>query len=316
MLTAVLLLVAGLALLTFSADRFVLGAARLSSLLHVSPVIVGAVVIGFGTSAPELVVTVLATLAGSQDLAFGNVVGSNTANMLLVIGAAGLFQPIRVAITTLRRELPIMLVALAALSFATYNLRVTTLDALLVLTTGVLALGFLVRVALQDRESAEVLGPEVEDFQQRTRASRTWSAALLTVLGLVGTLVGAQLLVQGATTLARALGLSEAFIGLTIVAIGTSLPELVTAVAAARRGEGDLVVGNILGSNLFNSTIVAGTAGLLATVPLDPAFRLSVLLMLGANLVGAWFLRSDRGVSRVEGGVLLALFVVVTLMVA
>jgi cation:H+ antiporter len=306
-----LLLVGGLALLTYAADRFVLGAARLSTIYRISPVIIGAIVIGFGTSAPEFVVTIIATLQGSQDLAFGNVVGSNTANMLLVVGAAGLVTPLSVASTTLRRELPLMLVAIALLTVATFNRTVTTPDALLLLAGAVVVIGIIVKVGLSDKEAAAKLEAEAAELGAG-ESPRTGSTALLTVLGLLGTLAGAQLLVTGATGVAEAIGLSQAVIGLTVVAIGTSLPELVTAVAAARRGEADLVVGNVLGSNIFNALPVAGVAGILDTVTLDEAFVPNLAFMVGACLLAAVFLRSGSRVSRVEGGVLLVVFAGVT----
>jgi cation:H+ antiporter len=302
------LLVGGLILLTFAADYFVLGAARLSTALRVSPVLIGAVVIGFGTSAPEFVVTILATLQGSQDLAFGNVVGSNTANMLLVIGMAGLVHPLSVEIVTMRREVPLMLVSVVLLAVATYNRTVTTADALLLVVGGIVVIGLIIKVGLADRAAAERLQAEVAEYEHN-EGPTIGRSAVVAVLGLVGTLAGAQLLVQGATGVAETIGLSEAVIGLTVVAVGTSLPELVTAVAAARRKETDLVVGNILGSNIFNSLPVAGVAGLLDTVQLDPTFVPNLAFMLGACVLAAVFLRTGHRLGRREGAVLLLLFV-------
>jgi cation:H+ antiporter len=307
----VLMLLGGLVLLTYAADRFVAGSAQLSTILRISPVLIGAVVIGFGTSAPEFVVTILATLQGAQDLAFGNVVGSNTANMLLVVGAAGLVRPLAVESTTLRRELPLMLVSIGLLTVATVNRRVTTFDALLLLVGAVVVIGIIVRIGLSDRAAAARLEAEVAEFEG-DEPPRLGRAVIVTVLGLIGTLAGAQLLVQGATGVAEALGLSQAVIGLTVVAIGTSLPELVTAVAAARRGETQLVVGNVLGSNIFNSLPVAGVAGILDTVGLDEAFVPSLAVMVGACVLAAVFLRTGARVARSEAAVLLALFVVAT----
>ncbi len=306
-----LMLLGGLMLLTYAADRFVAGSAQLSTILRISPVLIGAVVIGFGTSAPEFVVTILATLQGAQDLAFGNVVGSNTANMLLVIGAAGLVRPLVVETTTLRRELPLMLVAIGLLTVATVNRRVTTFDALLLLAGAVVVIGIIVRIGLSDRAAAARLEAEVAEFEGADEP-RLGRAVIVTVLGLIGTLAGAQLLVRGATGVAAALGLSQAVIGLTVVAVGTSLPELVTAVAAARRGETQLVVGNVLGSNIFNALPVAGVAGILDTVGLDEAFVPSLAFMVAACVLAAVFLRSGARVARSEAAVLLCLFVVVT----
>jgi cation:H+ antiporter len=304
----IVLLVGGLGLLTFAADRFVLGAARLSTALRVSPVLIGAIVIGFGTSAPEFVVTILATLRGSQDLAFGNVVGSNTANMLLVFGAAGLVHPLTVETATLRRELPLMLVSVILLTVATFNRTVTTPDALLLLVGAVGVIGLIVKIGLSDRAAAERLQAEAAEYQGEGGPS-VGRSSVIAVLGLLGTLAGAQLLVEGATGIAEAFGLSEAVIGLTVVAVGTSLPELVTAVAAARRGETDLVVGNILGSNIFNALPVAGVAGLLDTVELDPTFVPNLAFMMVACVLAAVFLRTGHRLGRREGAVLLLLFI-------
>ena len=305
------MLVGGLALLTYAADRFVVGATRLSRLLRVSPVLVGAIVIGFGTSAPEFVVTILATLQGAQDLAFGNVVGSNTANVLLVLGTAGLVRPVLVQTRTVLRELPLMLLSIGLLALATFNRRVTTADALLLVVSALLVIGYMVRMALADRESAAELEAEVAEYEGQD-GPRLLPTLLLTALGLVGTLAGAQLLVEGATGVARVIGLSEAVIGLTVVAVGTSLPELVTAVAAARRDETELIVGNVLGSNIFNSLPVAGVAGLLDTVPLDQAFVPSLVAMVGGCLFAALFLRTGHRLARWEAAILLLLFVVAT----
>lgn len=299
--------VLGLAILAVASDRFVLGAARLSTALRISPVIVGAIVIGFGTSAPEFVVTILATLRGSQDLAFGNLVGSNTANLLLVIGGAALFRPLPAPRATVTRELPLMLVALLGLTVALVNGRVTTPDAVLLLAGAGVAIGLIIWLGLRDREFARTLETQLED-QAAAAPEKMSVTLLLVVLGLVGTVGGAELLIRGASDLARALGISEAVIGLTVVAVGTSLPELVTAVAAARRRETSLIVGNVLGSNVFNSLPVAGVAGALATVQLDPALGRSLVLMLGAAALTSVFLVTDRQVGRVEAVLLLAAF--------
>jgi cation:H+ antiporter len=198
---------------------------------------------------------------------------------------------------------------MALLIAATYNGRVTTVDAVVLLVAAVVVVGLIVRTGLRDRAAAAVLEAEVADFEGPGPVSLP-RASLLALAGLLGTLAGAQIVVVGATGLARTLGVSEAVIGLTVVAVGTSLPELVTAVAAARRGDTDLVVGNVLGSNIFNSLPVAGVAGLLATVRLDPAFGVSLVVMGGAMLLAAVLLISGRRLTRGEGVVLLSGFAV------
>lgn len=302
--------VLGLMLLTYAADRFVLGAARLSTALRISSVVIGAIVIGFGTSAPELLVTSLATVQGAQDLAFGNIVGSNIANVLLVIGTAAVVRPVIVTAPTLRRELPLMLGGVLLLTALTIDRRVTATDALLLLAAAAGVIGYIVWSGMRDREAAAALEAEVAEYEGDHPAG---PSALLAVAGLLGTLAGAQLLVTGASGLARTLGVPEAVIGLTIVAVGTSLPELVTAVAAARRDETDLVLGNVLGSNIFNSLPVAGVAGLLDTVELSGAFGVSLGVMVAScGLVAVLGLRGAIGPPA--GAVLLALFAVATVL--
>lgn len=306
-----LLLVTGLALLTYAADRFVLGAARLSSALRVAPVLIGAIVIGFGTSAPELLVSTLASLQGSPDIALGNIVGSNTVNLLLVLGTAAVLRPMSVQATTIRREVPLMLATSGLLALLTFDLQVRLYDGIALVVAAVVSIGMIVRTGLRDREAAAALEAEVAEYEGGAQPA-VGPAVLLTVLGLAGTLVGAQLLLRGATGLARELGISEAVIGLTIVAVGTSLPELVTAVAAARRDEPDLVIGNVLGSNIFNAVVVGGVSLSLASADVDAAFRTSLVVMLVTSLVATVFLRSGHRVARWEGALLLIGFVVST----
>lgn len=302
------LVAVGLVLLTVGGDRFVIGAARLSVASAVNPVIVGAVVIGFGTSLPEFVVTALAAIQGSQDVALGNVVGSNIANVLLVLGTAAAIRSLAARPQTLRRELPLMLGAVGLLAVLTLDAEVSAWDALALLVAAAVFLGALTRWALADREAREEMSREVEAYAS-TRV-RVLPALLLALAGLAAVLVGAQLLVDGAVGLARAVGVSELVIGITVVAVGTSLPELVTAVAAARRGETDLIIGNVLGSNLFNALPVAGVAGLLHTAPLAEGYLVNVGVMVVACAVAAVLLGSGRVLRRIEGVALLGLFVV------
>ena len=307
MLVNAVLVAVGVVMLSFAADRFVGGAAKLSTLLRLSPVLVGAVVIGFGTSAPELLVSILATLRGEQDIAFGNVVGSNTANVLLVLGVAALVRPALVAVATLRREIPVSLAAVVVLAAVLFDGRVSLIDGVLLLVAGVAALMAITLGALRDRAALARLEAEVSEFE--SEVSGGVGAALLTALvGLAGVLIGAEALVRGASGLAADLGISSAIIGLTIVAIGTSLPELVTAIVAARKDESDLIIGNVLGSNVFNSLPVAGVAGVLDTVGLDPTFRMNIVVMVVAMVVASVFLISGKQLTRPEGSVLVILF--------
>lgn len=307
-----LFLLAGLAVLTFSADRFVEGAAGVSTLLNVPIVVVGAVVIGFGTSAPELLVSALASIDGRQDIAIGNIVGSNMANLTLVAGAAAAFAILPITLRIWQREIRLMLFAVGLLALVSFDLRIQNFEAIGLLVAAVVCIGLITWWAIEDRRAGrDDLSDEVASYVQDLTMRRAWT---LTGLGLLGTLGGAQMLVTGAAGLATTLGVPEAVIGLTIVAVGTSLPELVTAVAAARRNERDLIVGNVVGSNIFNSLPVAGIAGLLDTTPLDGQLTLSLGLMIGVCILFAIFARRGFQIERTEGLVLLGAFVAATVL--
>jgi cation:H+ antiporter len=298
--------IAGLALLTYAADQFVVGAARVATLLRLSPIVIGAVVIGFGTSAPEMVVSGLAAGRGSLDIAVGNIVGSNVANLTLVLGAAALVTPIVVRSPVLKREAPLSL-GLVVVFAVLVQTGLSRGDAAVLGVLLLVALGVILASA---RGQDDAMTGEVAEFlgEEPPSRAREWTR---TVLGLVGTLGAAQLLVVSATEIARGLGLSEGFIGLTVVAVGTSLPELATALQSARKDETDLIVGNLLGSNLFNAGAVAAVAGLAGPGPLsDPtivgfATVLMVVVAVGATV----FMITGKRVVRWEGALLLAGYV-------
>ncbi len=311
MLLPVLGVVLGLALLTVAADQFVVGATRIAARLRVSTVVIGAVVIGFGTSAPELVVSVLAGLQGSLDLAVGNIVGSNIANLSLVLGVAALIAPVTVSSPVLRREAPLSLALVLLLGLLLQSGTLTLLDGALLFTGLVVALSITLLSARRPGGSgAPVAVDAVQEFVGTGGRLSLPRESTRTLLGLLGTLGAAQLLVVSATAVARELGLSEAFIGLTVVAIGTSLPELATAVQAARRGETDLLIGNLLGSNVFNSGAVAAAAAIAgAGQPISAAVSgVGTALMVGVATLATLFMVSRRTVHRIEAIVLLAIY--------
>ena len=306
MLPAVLGIVAGLAVLTAAADWFVVGAVRLAARLRLSPVVIGAVVIGFGTSAPEMVVSGLAAGQGELDIAAGNIIGSNIANLSLVLGTAALVTTITVAGRTLRREVPVVLAATAVFALVVQG-GMNRWEGLGLLAGAVAAV---VAILVSSRGGGDdELTHEVEEFLTDAPVDLR-RESLRTVVGLLGTLAAAQLLVLSARSLAADLGLAEGFVGLTIVAIGTSLPELATALQAARKDETDLIVGNLLGSNLFNSLAVGGVAALAGPGGVgDPSLTgAAIWLMLGISLAATTFMWTGRRVVRQEGGFLLVLW--------
>jgi cation:H+ antiporter len=304
----------GLGILLIAADHLVLGSARVAAWLRIPPTVVGIVVIGFGTSAPELVASGLAAAAGKPGLAVGNIIGSNIANLTLVLGSAGLVGTITATSSALRREAPLSVAAVVLFAVLVRD-GLGRGDGLLLAAALVGCLGLLVRGALG--RPRDPLGSDVAEFVDGDPVHR-WGVELTrTALGLAGTLAGAQLLVWGAAGAAARVGLSQALVGATVVAVGTSAPELVTAVQAARRGEADLLVGNVLGSNLFNS-LAAGAAVALASpggITGDGTLAGMVLLLMVAVSLAAWgFLFLGRRLLRWECTALLVAYPVIVVL--
>lgn len=345
-LTLPLAVVAGLALLAYSADRLVLGSSRLAARLGVPPLVVGVVVIGFGTSAPEMLVSGLAAAGGAADVGVGNVIGSNIANLTLVLGIAALVAAVTVRSTVVRREVPLSLAASGLFALLARD-GLSLMDGVGLAVAMVGALALLLRWTARDRRASddtnlvpsvlEPAGPDPELAEEVVEllaqdggptadddasGTGTGTAAprdgmrrelVQAVAGLLGTLAGAQLLVWGAVRIAEETGLSGGFVGVTIVAVGTSLPELLTSAQAARRGESDLLVGNLLGSNIFNALTVGAVVALLAP---DAEVGGAVVgtgsvVMLGAGLLSMLFMWRRYRVSRVEGALLVAAYVAV-----
>lgn len=304
MVFSLILLIVGLALLTLAADRFVVAAAHVSSALGLSPILIGALVIGLGTSAPEMLVSGLAAGRGEIDIALGNVVGSNTANLTLVLGTAAMVAPIVSRLRTITREGGLMLVAMGIFTVLLWDLELSRVEAIGLMSGMIVAIGLLIWWSSSDAKAgrAPVPDPDTVDWQGPVRVE---VAIGLAMLGL--TLIGAELLVRGASRLAADLGISSAFVGLVIVSVGTSLPELATALAAARRGQTSLVLGNVLGSNLFNTLAVAGVAGLTGPGRAADTFHPALAFMLVAGVAaGAFSWHSP--VRRWEGAILLTFF--------
>lgn len=301
MLSLALLFAVGLALLTIGADWLVRGASRLAEQLGVSPLAVGLTVVAFGTSAPELVVSGTATLRGQPGLAVGNIMGSTVANVGLIVGLGALIRPIDVHRRVLVRETPLVILVLTIVMLLSLNDAVGRLDGLALVTGFLVYLGFLARWSA-DEKSAAALGvplldgngePDTADTPLEDSASdepgeragpaggsfgpapgstrrRTWLAILKIGLGLPALLLGAEWLVDSATEIARAFDVPDAVIGATVVAVGTSLPELASTTAAAVRGLGDIAIGNVIGSNVFNLGLVLGATALLRPLVLPP----------------------------------------------
>ena len=308
----VVALVGGLVLLVLGAELLVRGAAAIASRLGIQPVIIGLTVVAFGTSAPELAVSVGAAASGSADVAFGNVVGSNIANILLILGASAIVGGLAVSQRIVRIDVPLLMVASVATLVMALDNEIGRVDGVLLFLGVVVYTGWLIRDSR--RESAAVAAEYEEsiDALEVPIVDRPLPVQLaLLVTGLVALVGGSQLLVTAATTIASSLGISELVIGLTVVSIGTSLPELATSMTAAFRGQRDIAVGNVIGSNLFNLLCVLGATGIVAPAAIavsDASLRLDLPVMLAATFVLAPIFWNRFEIRRWEGIVLVAFY--------
>lgn len=309
MLVAVPVLIAGLVMLVQGADRFVESAAAIAVRHRLSPVLVGAVVIGFGTSAPEMVVSAIASARGEVALGVGNIVGSNVANVTLVLGVAALIAPLAVDRSILVREGPLAIAAVAMSAAFFFNGVLARWEGIAFVVAMVVALGLIIRGGLDVEDLT--FGDQADERSQRR-------LVFFTVLGLAMTVVGAQVVVWAATEIADDFGLTGGFVGFSLVALGTSLPELGTTVIACRKGQTGLVVGNLLGSNIFNSLAVGGIMGLVGPGVITDELlsgRGSVLMVV-AVVLAYLFAPNGRRLNRVEGLVLVALYVAALVLLA
>ncbi len=297
------LIVAGIVIMWLAADPFVVAAARLAFLWGVSPVLIGALVIGFGTSAPELLVSDISAAQGELEAAVGNVVGSNAANLSLVLGISALMSPVSGHLRTVRREGAVTLVAMLAMSWTMLDDELTRIEGLSLLAGMALASALIVLWSRRDMAAGAVeLDIDGVHPGEHYIVSRELRNA---VLGIIAVVIGAALLNRGGAILADELGLAGGFIGATIFALGTSLPELVTAIAAARRRANDLVVGNVMGSNIFNSLLVVGSAATIGPGILVERRISELVIMLVIGVAAGTFVATGNRLNRIEGAILL-----------
>ncbi len=309
MLMPVLAIIAGFILLLWGADRFVAGAAAAARNLGISPLIIGLTIVGFGTSAPEILVSVMASINGNTALAIGNAIGSNITNIALVLGATALVTPLAVRSEILRREFPILLAIMLVALMMISDGELGRVDGIVLLTGLGVMLYWVVNLGLRDRRT-DALGTEFE-AEIPTDMSNMMAAVWFT-LGLLLLLGGSRMLVWGAVEVATHFGVSELVIGLTIVAIGTSLPELAASIISALRREHDIAIGNVIGSNMFNLLAVMGLPGAIHPGPV-PEQVLSrdypVMLVLTLVLFAvAYGFRGPGRITRAEGALLLLAF--------
>ena len=305
LLWAILLLPIGIAALVKGAGWLIDGAVVLAEQLGMTPLIIGLTIVAMGTSAPEIATSVAAALSDTGDIAVGNVYGSNIANLVLVGGLCAVIRPIAVQPAALRRDIPLMLGAIAFLWFALNDTFVSRPQAALLIAVFIAILALMIhterRRALADRAALSELETRVEKTVAIARRSKGFSILLL-ILGLICLAGGAHLTVLSASHIGRVIGISDAVIGLTIVAVGTSLPELAACLAASIKGHDDLSVGNLVGSNIFNTLLVIGTAGLVR--PFEISNRLAGVdfwLMAGASVLFAAIAFAQRRINRPAG---------------
>jgi cation:H+ antiporter len=298
----ILRVIAGLVILIVAADRLVLSAVRIAKTLNISTVIIGAVIVGFGTSVPEFVVSSVASAQGNLDLALSNVVASNTANITLVLGTAAVIGVVSTTHTLIKREGLLMLTAVSVLALILRDGTVTRVEGAILVVGMFVAMWLLVRWGKQSTNGAT---GELDDIE--VDPQRLWVEVIYGVVALVATIVAGQQLLIGVEGIGAVMGLSVVFMGV-ITGVGTSLPELSAAIAASRRGQSDLVLGNVLGSNLFNSLGVAGLAIMVHPGRLTSLSPELILIMVAAAVFAGVFAATSQRVTRAEGVVLVSLF--------
>ncbi|MCY1664036.1 calcium/sodium antiporter [Rhizobium sp. SL86] len=308
MLLDIVLVACGLVGLYFGAEWLLRGAVALAWRLAIPTLIVSLVIVGFGTSMPELLVSVRAALSGSSDIALGNVVGSNTANILLIIGVCALISPITHWDQSVKRDAWMMVLAAVLLLVLVQFGMIGRLVGILMV---VLLFAYLAFTYREGKQSTQDL-----DESEIKHESLTPGFTTLLILGGLATLfVGAELLVRGSTSLARDFGVSEAVIGLTVVAVGTSLPELATGIMSAMKRHSDIMIGNIIGSNIFNILFILGTTSMLQPINVDPRFgAFDVPIMLAVTIAFAALLLGNLGVRRIVASLMLIAYAAYTVM--
>jgi len=304
MFEAILLVLGGFILLGGGGEGLVSGAVSLANRLKVPPLIIGLTIIAFGTSAPELMVSIQAAVQGQPDIAIGNIIGSNISNMLLVLGVSALIQPIIVQGKELHRDGVFMLLVTLGFCFVAFYGDITR-----PIAVGMVGVIVLYTIYLYQLGGDEKITQEVSE-NPLSGASIPVSLIIL-VLGTIAVVWGADLLVKGAVILAMEFGVSEAVIGLTVVAIGTSLPELAISVLAALRGHAALAVGNVVGSNIYNILLILGVTGLVHPIAIAPDFlKMDIWVLLGVSGVTVFLLSYQQSISRVFGGLFLAGYII------
>ncbi|EGF56442.1 calcium/sodium antiporter [Bacteroides fluxus] len=314
----ILFLVGGLLLILLGANGLTDGAASVAKRFRIPSIVIGLTIVAFGTSAPELTVSISSALKGSADIAIGNVVGSNIFNTLMIVGCTALFAPIAITRNTLKREIPLCILSSFALLICANDIFLdgsrenilSITDGLLLLCFFAIFLSYTFAIAKRDGEMKETSQSEEEEIRQLPM----WKSALYILGGLAGLIVGGNFFVEGASGIARSLGVSESVIGLTLVAGGTSLPELATSIVAALKKNPEIAIGNVIGSNLFNIFFVLGCSASITPLHLTGITNFDLWVLVGSSLLlwlfGVFF--GKRTITRMEGSILILCYVAYT----
>ena len=304
-----ILLAVGFVMLIKGADWFVDGAAGIATKLGIPQLVIGLTIVAMGTSAPEAAVSISAAFKGSADITIGNIVGSNIMNILIILGLSAVITPLKVAKSTIRYEIPFMIAITALLTVLGMSGTITFMNGIVLWAVFIIYFIYLVVLTRKQQNSIEEGVSSVstgnESGDKQVKALSTPKALVLVVIGIVLIVAGSNIAVDAATELARTFGLSERIIGLTIVALGTSLPELVTSVLAARKGNADIAIGNIVGSNIFNILFVVGTSALIIPIPFAQAFVTDFAVAAGAAILLLICCLRKQRLSRLSGALML-----------
>ena len=318
----ILLLIGGLILILLGANGLTDGAASVAKRFRIPPIVIGLTIVAFGTSAPELTVSVSSALKGSADIAIGNVVGSNIFNTLMIVGCTALFAPIIITRNTLRKEIPLCILSSIVLLICANDVFLdkasenilNRVDGLLLLCFFVIFMGYTFAIASKPATMEQQAEYPVIEEETEIKSLPWWKSILYIIGGLAALIYGGQLFVDGATGIARNLGVSESIIGLTLVAGGTSLPELATSIVAALKKNPEIAIGNVIGSNLFNIFFVLGCSASITPLHLSGITNFDLLTLVGSGILlwlfGLFF--AKRTITRIEGGIMILCYVAYT----
>ena len=315
MILNIVALLGGLVLILLGANGLTDGAASVAKKFNLSDLVIGLTIVAFGTSAPELVISVISSLQGSAELAIGNVVGSNIFNVLMIIGCTALVLPMKVGKGTMSKEIPLVILASIALACMANdvlldkcnNNTIGRIDGLLLLCFFLIFMRYTFAIAHHTNEDAS--------GEQEVKELSVWKSSLFILLGLAGLIFGGQLFVNGASGIARYLGVSDSIIGLTLVAGGTSLPELATSITAALKKNPGIAIGNVIGSNLFNIFFVLGCSATISPLPMGNINNIDMMVLVGSGFLfwfAGWFFK-ERTITRLEGAIMVLCYILYTI---